>query len=77
MGEKTLALAWENGGEWGKLHIRFPVCLLLPEIPHLAKLALCTLPIPHTGVDVERPFSYYRMSRSALQRLTPEHHTGR
>ena len=37
-----------------------------PEILHLAKLALCTLPIPHTGVDVEYSFSYDRMSKLAL-----------
>lgn len=48
------------------------------ELPNLSTLALRTLPIPHTGVDVERSFSYYRMSRNALQsRLLPEHHIGR
>ena len=48
------------------------------QFPRLAKLALRTLPIPHTGVDVERSFSYYRMSRSVLQSaLTPAHHIGR
>ena len=48
------------------------------ELPCMAKLALRTLPIPHTGVDVERSFSYYRISRSVLQSaLTPEHHIGR
>ena len=49
-----------------------------PHMPTLAKLALRTLPVPHTGVDVERSFSYYKLCRSAKQeRLTSERHVGR
>ena len=48
------------------------------QLPTLAYVALRTLPIPHTGCDVERSFSYYWLSRNKLQgRLKPEHHIGR
>ena len=47
------------------------------EHPCMAKLALRTLPIPHTGVDVERSFSHYRISRTVLQSAsTPEYRIG-
>ena len=49
-----------------------------PHMPTLAQLALRTLPVPHTGVDVERSFSYYKLCRSAKQEcLTSQLHLGR
>lgn len=51
---------------------------MVPHMPSLAPLALRTLPIPHTGVDVERSFSYYKLCRSSKQQnLSSEHHIGR
>jgi hypothetical protein len=47
-------------------------------LPNLSFMALRILAIPHTSCDVERSFSYYRLSRNNLQQsLTPEHHIGR
>ena len=48
------------------------------ELPTLARIALRTLPMPHSGCDVERSFSYYRLSRTSLQMcIQAEHHIGR
>ena len=51
---------------------------MTPHMPTLSARALRTLAIPHTGVDVERSFSYYKLCRSdKQQRITSEHHIGR
>ena len=39
------------------------------QLPTLAGVALHPLPILHPGGDVDRPFSYYRLSRKSLQGL--------
>ena len=70
-------------GEWGQYwglppangHLDVVQSWKSMQSQQQARIALRTLPIPHTGCDVERSFSYYRLSRNSLQgNLKPEHH---
>ena len=83
LSHKDNALKNRNGTNTGPVPNQ-PMCLMgwwvgvQSDVANLAKLALRTLTIAHTGVvEVERSCSYYRMCRTALSLTsTPENRTG-